>query len=181
MIELIGVLALIGILTYMGMRINRNAEVNTNATAIYNAVTSVRQAVPKVYPGMFTGLTCPILANNSVFSGTDFRVDKSVPATPTVFYNAEPNSQIQCAPASVITAGQNDGYTLTFPALSNDLCNAVAEKLNDMAWLMTINGTSVKALRGALNAATKGSQCNATATQDNQTIVVTLSRSLPPQ
>lgn len=181
LIELIGVMALIAILVFAGMKIKRSAEVNTNATSLFNAVTAIHAEVPKVYPGLFTGMTCAILANNSVFSGTAFRVDRTVPATPTVFYNAEPNSQITCAPAAVITAGQNDGYTLTFPALSNEMCNAVADKLNQSAWLMTVNGTQVKALRGALDTANKGAQCNATATQDNQTIVATFTRSLPPQ
>jgi prepilin-type N-terminal cleavage/methylation domain-containing protein len=181
LIELIGVMALIAILVYAGMKIKRNAEVNTQATTLFDAVVAIQAEVPKVYPGLFTGMTCAILANNSVFSGTAFRVDRSVPATPTVFYNAEPNSQITCSPVSVITAGQNDGYTLTFPALSNEMCNAVADKLNQSAWLISINGTNVKALRGALNTADKGTQCNAAATQDNQTLVATFTRSLPPQ
>lgn len=181
LIELIGVMALIAILMYAGMKVKRNAEVNTQATNLYNAVTAIHAEVPKVYPGVFTGLTCAILANNSVFSGTAFRVDRTVPATPTVFYNAEPNSQITCEPAAVITAGQNDGYSLTFPALSNEMCNAVADKLNQSAWLLSINGTQVKQLRQALDAANKGAQCNATATQDNQTLVATFTRSLPPQ
>lgn len=181
LIELVGVMALIAILVFAGMKAKRNAEVNTQATSLYNAVTTIHAEVPKVYPGVFTGLTCAILANNSVFSGTAFRVDRTVPATPTVFYNAEPTSQITCAPAPVITAGQNDGYSLTFPALSNEMCNAVADKLNQSAWLVSVNGTPVKQLRQAMDAATKGAQCNATATQDNQTLVATFTRSLPPQ
>jgi type II secretory pathway pseudopilin PulG len=179
--ELIGVMALIGIATFAIMRAKRGAEVTTNAQALYNSVAAVQNEAPKVYPGVFTGLTCATLANNSVFSSTSFRVDRTNPATPTVFYSAEPNSQITCAPASVVVAGQNDGYTLTFPALSNEMCNAVSDKLNTSAWLMTVNGTPVKALRQALNTDTKGAQCNAAATNDNQTIVATFTRSLPPQ
>lgn len=179
--ELVGVLALIALGMYGLMRAKRGAEVNTNAQTLYNSVATIQQETAKVYPGLFTGLTCVTLANNSVFSGTSFRVDRSVPATPTVFYNSEPNSQISCAAASVIIGGQNDGYTLTFPGLSNEMCNAVADKLNQTAWLMSVNGTSVKALRGALDTTSKGAQCNAAATADNQTIVASFARSLPPQ
>jgi hypothetical protein len=179
--ELVGVLALIAVAMYGLIRAKRGGEVDTNAQTLYNSVATVQQQAAKIYPGLFTGLTCVTLANNSVFSGTSFRVDRSVPATPTVFYNAEPNSQIACAAASVIVGGQNDGYTLTFPGLSNDMCNAVADKLNQTAWLMSINGTAVKALRQALDTTTKGAQCNAAATADNQTIVASFSRSLPPQ
>jgi len=181
LIELIGVMALIAILMYAGMKAKRNAEVNTQATSLYDAVSAIHAEVPKVYPGLFTGLTCAVLANNSVFSGTAFRVDRTNASAPAVFYNAEPNSQITCAPAAVISAGSMDGYTMTFPALSNEMCNAVADKLNQSAWLIAVNGTAVKPLRGALDTATKGAQCNAAATQDNQTLVATFTRSLPPQ
>ncbi|MGX9718427.1 type 4 pilus major pilin [Janthinobacterium lividum] len=181
LIELIGVLALIGFAVYGVIRLKRSAEVDTNSQSLSTSVTTVHQQAPKVYPAVFTGLTCAVLANNSVFSGTSFRVDRTNPATPVVYYNAEPNSQIACAPASVIVGGQNDGYSLSFPALSNEMCNEVANRLNQAAWLMTVNGTSVKALRGPLDTATKGSLCSATATQDNQTIVATFTRSLPPQ
>lgn len=179
--ELVGVMALIAVAMYGLIRAKRGAEVNTNAQTLYNSVATIQQETAKVYPGLFTGLTCVTMANNGVFSGTSFRVDRSVPATPTVWYNAEPNSQISCAAASVIVGGQNDGYTLTFPGLSNEMCNAVADKLNQTAWLMSVNGTSVKALRAALDTTTKGAQCNATATADNQTIVASFARSLPPQ
>lgn len=179
--ELIGVLALIGVAMFALMRAKRGAEVTTNAQTLYNSVSTIQNEAPKVYPGVFTGLTCGTLANNSVFSSTSFRVDRTNPATPVVFYGSEPNSQIACEPASVVVAGQNDGYRLTFPALSNEMCNALADKLNASAWLMTVNGTNVKALRQALNTDTKGAQCNATATNDNQTIVATFTRSLPPQ
>jgi len=179
--ELIGVMALIGIATFAIMKAKRGADVGTSAQTLYNSVATIQTEAPKVYPGVFTGLTCGTLADNSVFSSTSFRVDRTNPATPVVFYSAEPNSQIACAPASVVVAGQNDGYTLTFPALTNEMCNAVADKLNSSAWLLSVNGTPVKALRGALNVATKGAQCNAAATNDNQTIVATLTRSLPPQ
>ncbi|MBY0239117.1 MAG: prepilin-type N-terminal cleavage/methylation domain-containing protein [Burkholderiaceae bacterium] len=179
--ELVAVLALGSLLIYGGMKAKRGAEVNTNAQNLATSVQTIQVEAAKVYPGLFTGLTCVTLANNSVFSSTSFRVDRSVPATPTVFYNAEPNSQISCAAASVIIAGKDDGYTLTFPGLSNEMCNATAERLNQAAWLMSVNSTSVKTLRGALDTATKGAQCNATATNDNQTIVASFSRTLPPQ
>lgn len=179
--ELVGVLALIALAMYGLIRAKRGAEVNTAAQTLYNSVATIQQETAKVYPGQFTGLSCVTLANNSVFSGTAFRVDRSVPATPTVFYNAEPNSQITCAPSAVIVGGQNDGYTITFPGLSNEMCNAVADKLNQTAWIMLVNNTQVKGLRGALDTTLKGAQCNATGTNDNQTIIAAFTRSLPPQ
>lgn len=177
--ELIAVLALIGAATFVIMKAKRGAEVDTNASNLYNSVATIQNQAPRVYPGVFTGLTCATLANNGVFSSTSFRVDRTNPATPLVFYSAEPNSQIACAPASVVAG--NDGYTLTFPALTNEMCNAVADKLNSSAWLMSVNTTAVKQLRGALNTDVKGAQCNAAATNDMQTIVATFTRSLPPQ
>lgn len=179
--ELIAVIALVGAATFFITKAKRGAEVDTNATNLYNSVATIQNTAPRVYPGVFTGLTCATLANNGVFSSTSFRVDRTNPATPIVFYSAEPNSQIGCEPTSVVVAGQNDGYRLTFPALTNEMCNAVADKLNSSAWLMTVNGTSVKGLRGALNTDTKGAQCNAAATNDMQTVVATFTRSLPPQ
>jgi prepilin-type N-terminal cleavage/methylation domain-containing protein len=100
--ELIGVLALIAIAMYGLMRLKRTAEVNTNAESLRASVAQIQQQAPNVYPSVFTGLTCATLANNDVFAGTSFRVDKSSPANPVVYYNAEPNSQLSCAPASVV-------------------------------------------------------------------------------
>jgi prepilin-type N-terminal cleavage/methylation domain-containing protein len=177
--ELIGVLALIAIAMYGLMRLKRTAEVNTNAESLRSSVSQIQQQAPNVYPGVFTGLTCATLANNDVFAGTSFRIDRSSPTNPVIFYNAEPNSQITCAPANVVN-GTNDGYTLTFPGLSNAMCNAVADKLSQMAWLISVNGTSVKALRGTLNTDQKGAQCNASGSEDNQTIVASFTRALPP-
>ena len=177
--ELLAVVAIIGLAVYAGMKIKRGAELRSAVATLANNVNFVTQKAPEVFPTTFSGLSCVILANNGAFTGTSFRIDRTVPATPVVYYDNEANSALTCASANLF--GTNDAYTITFPALTNDMCNEVADKLNTSAWVMTINGTSVKAAKGALNATTKGAQCNATATADNQTMVITLARSLPPQ
>jgi hypothetical protein len=61
------------------------------------------------------------------------------------------------------------------------MCNAVADKLSQSAWLISVNGTQVKALRAALDTSQKGAMCNSSGTDDNQTIIASFTRSLPPQ
>ncbi len=161
------------------MKVKRGAELRSAVATLSNNINFVTQKAPEIFPTTFTGISCAILANNGAFTGTSFRVDRTVPATPVVYYSNEANSQLTCAAANLF--GTGDAYTITFPSLTNDMCNEVSDKLNTSAWVMTINGTSVKAARGALNTTTKGDQCNAAGTADNQTMVMTLARSLPPQ
>ena len=179
LLELLAVVAIIGLAVFTVMKVKKGAELRSAVQSLSSNIAFVIQKAPEVYPSTFAGLTCPILANNGAFTGTSFRVDRTVPATPVVFYNNEANSALTCAASNVF--GTNDAYTVSFPALTNDMCNEVADKLNASAWVMTINGTSVKAARGALNSTTKGDLCNATGTADNQTLVATFARSLPPQ
>lgn len=179
LLELLAVTALIAAVIFAGLKIKRSAEIRTTAATLTNNMNVVNQKVAEIYPTSFTGLSCVTLINNGAFTGTSFIVDRTVPATPTVAYSSEAGSTLTCAPGNV--TGTNDGYAITFPALSNDMCNEVAEKLNGSAWVMTINGTNIKAARGALDSATKGAQCNATATDNAQVLVASFTRALPPQ
>lgn len=177
--ELLGVVAIIGIAVFAAMKVKRGAEIRSAANTLANNINFVTQKAPEVYPTSFAGLTCAVLANNGAFTGTSFRVDRSVPATPVVFYSNEPTSTLTCAPANLF--GTNDAYTLTLPGLQNDMCNEVVDKLNASAWRIVINGTEVKPPRGVVDPAAKGAACNAAGTIDQQSVVVTLSRSQPAQ
>jgi hypothetical protein len=178
LLELMGVLLLISLGIFLVLRQQASAGVRADADAINKSLSFTAQKAPAIFTPTFGALTCPGLANNGAFSGTQFRVDRTVNPV-QVFYSEDPASLIACAPATLATA--NDAYRITLPAMSNDLCSEVVTKLNPLVWTVTVNGTAVKAFRGALNPDTLGTTCTATATTDAQVVAVSFGRTSPPQ
>lgn len=179
LLELLAVVAIIGLAVFTVMKVKKGAELRSSVQSLASNMAFVIQKAPEVFPSTFAGLTCPILANNGAFTGTSFRVDRTVPNTPVVYYSSEANSALTCAPANMF--GTNDAYTVAFPALTDDMCNEVADKLNASAWVMMIDGAYIKSARGAMDSAYKGVQCTSTSNPDERTLVATFGRSLPPQ
>lgn len=177
LIEFIGVLLLLGAGLAAVINAIASANARSDATEMANSVGHVVSSAQTVHKPTFGALTCQTLAQNGVFNGTSWRVDRA--AGFAVFYNDEPTSTVTCAPANLF--GTNDAYVLTFANMTNSRCSAFVDRVGRHAWVIAVNGTSVKAARGTIDAAVKGEQCEAAGTDDVQTVAVTLARQSPPQ
>jgi len=81
---------------------------------------------------------------------------------------------ITVAAASIASSGSNDALAFTYTGYPTDACKEVVQSAAQIAAVVSIGGTTVKANGGNLNVATMITQCNAGA--DNATIVYTISR-----
>lgn len=178
LIEFMGVLLLASVAIFLVLRQQQSAGIRSAAENVTRSLSFMQQKAGKVYNPNFAGLSCSTLANNGAFAGTSFRVDKSSGAT-KVFYDGEPTSEITCAAANLF--GTNDSYRITIPNLSDDLCSELVDQISPLAWVITVNGTSVKPARGTLNVETLGTQCTADATSDAQSVILTLARQVAPK
>lgn len=181
LIEMGAVLAVAGIALFLIIKLITAMNIRNTAKDINTSLVDAQIKVARLYPTSFAAVaSCVPLITNNVFSAGTFRIDKTVPATPTVSYSNEPGSTLTCASDTITSAG--DGIALGAPAMSDDLCAELVGRVNPLAWIIKIDGTTVKTKSGTLNTNTAGTLCtNTAATTDNHTVTFILGRTLPPQ
>lgn len=171
-LEFLGVMALVGAGYLIVARQMDAAGTHSQATALTNGVGQVIEKVPPLYVPTFAAITCADMVNNGAFKNSGFRVDGT-----NVFYGGDAATQLTCAPATLFAT--NDGYTLTFPAMTDELCASFANKVAQHAWSITVNGVLVKVLGAAINPDATGTQC--TTTGGSHPVAVNLMRQRPAQ
>lgn len=151
-----------------------STNTSSRASNVAQSTSRLQSKVIEAFKPDFSAVTsCADLARTSAFTGTTFTVD----STYNVTWGDSPTSSLTCAPANLF--GTNDGLALTFNGMADDECNGFVTKVNNLAWNISVNGTQVKANRGTLNPVTQGTQCTATATTDNQVVLITIGRTSP--
>lgn len=181
LIELLIVVAIVALIVVGVVNFGTKASTKTEAADIKTTISSVVTSLKPLYRNSFAGIAnCDNLVTNDVFAKTSFRIDKTTPANPIVLYSSDPGSTVACASATI--ANPNDGVALTLANMTDDMCSAAIDEVAPLAWLISIDGTQVKARSGALNIGTKGTLCtNTAATTDAHSVTFTLSRANPPQ
>ncbi len=176
LLELVIVVGIIALALYLVLNSGNSTSNKQTATNMNQGVTEVIQAASQIFPGNFAALTCDSMGQNSAFKGTVFSYTAAAKGAGATLWNSNnPNSTVACAPATLVTA--NDSFSLTLNAVPNEVCSQFVSKVTPVSWIITVNGTSVKALNGTLDPASLGTAC--TATTDANVVVITLARTNP--
>jgi type IV pilus assembly protein PilA len=163
LIELSIVIAIIGLLAAIFLPNPLNylttGKIEPTAADINKIVSAIRQNFSGQGATPYTGMTTAVFATTGrgklstltiTGTGTTATIQHDIGAT---------GSQITAASATITTAG--DAYTVTVPTVSELACPQLASQLSRTAEVITINGTSVKAVGGVYNGATAQPLCTA--------------------
>lgn len=174
LIEIVFVLIILAIGIAYAVSQGASTSTASRATNLAQSVSYLNANVSGLFRPDFANMTsCTPVAQNSGFKGTTFTVD----AAGVVTWGDSPTSALTCAPANLFAT--NDGYTLAFAGMTDEECTQFTTKVDNLSWIISVDGTTVKALRATLNPATLGAQCSAAAAADNHTVTITLARSAP--
>jgi prepilin-type N-terminal cleavage/methylation domain-containing protein len=165
---------------------NRDSQ---NVTNVAGDLTTIAAKTSGLFPppGNFAALgtgvstaNCGVLVDNRIFAGTSLRGTAAAAGggggagTPAVVNHPFDDGTISCGPATLVNA--NDGFTIQFDGLRNNVCSELVRSAQGNARRVSVNGTVVKALNGALNPATLGTQCTAAGTDEAQVVAFDFGR-----
>jgi type IV pilus assembly protein PilA len=163
LVELATVIAIIGLLAAIFLPNPFNyiltGKIEPTAADINKIVAAIRQNANGQGATPYTGMTTAVFATSGrgklntltiTGTGTTATIQHDIGAT---------GSQITAASATITTAG--DAFTVTVPTVSELACPQLAAQMARTAEVITINGTSVKAVGGTYNGTTAQPLCTA--------------------
>lgn len=169
-------IAIAGVVVFTRFVDNRDSSnVNTMASDLSKVAVSTASVFPA--PQTFAALgavstaNCATLITNGLFQGTSFR---PVIGPPVDLRHAFDDGTMACGAATLVNA--NDGFTLQFNGLRDDVCAKLVRAAEGNARRVIVNGVAVKALNGQINPATLGAQCTVVASANNQVVAFDFGR-----
>jgi prepilin-type N-terminal cleavage/methylation domain-containing protein len=178
LVELIIVIAIGALLAIFGLPAMRgmlvSGKVEPTASDVNAAVASLRgnftgQGVTP-YTNLGTGAAATATFANTARGRTSaLTVSTTAGAGATIQHDlGATGSQIAVASSTITTAG--DSFTVTLPTVNEAACPGLAAQLSKSAELITVNGTTAKAVGGTYNGGTAQNACTA---GDTNTFVFT--------
>lgn len=169
-------IAIAGVVVFTRFIDNRDSSnVNTMASDLSKVAVSTANVFPA--PQTFAALgavstaNCATLITNGLFQGTSFR---AVIGPPVDLRHAFDDGTMACGAATLVNA--NDGFTLQFNGLRDDVCAKLVRAAEGNARRVNVNGVAVKPLNGQINPATLGAQCTVIASANNQVVAFDFGR-----
>lgn len=168
MVELLVVLAIIAVLAIIGVPAARGIIVGGKVEPTAGDINKVVAKVRGNYAG--NGSSPYATITTAVFSTTARGMTSAVSVSGAAMSHdiGAAGSQVTVAPSTIGTAG--DSFAVTLPTVNEAACPGLASALSKAAEVITINGTSVKAVNGAYAPTTAQTAC---AANDANTFVFT--------
>ena len=174
LIELTIVLLLIAVLGYLATpRIRAymiESRVDTHAKSINEAVMRIRANTQGAGPTPYATVTTATLAN-TLRDRTTAMTLSGAGINSTITHSLGATGSAVTVASNTITAA-GDSFTVTFPTVHNGACPAFSTQIQNTAEIISINGTVVKSVPGAVAYNGQNAQDNCT-DGDTNTFVFT--------
>jgi prepilin-type N-terminal cleavage/methylation domain-containing protein len=169
-------IAIAGLVVFTRFTDNRDSSnINTVAADLSKIAVSTAALFPA--PQTFAALgavstpNCAILVTNGLFQGTSIR---TVAGPPVDVRHVFDDGTVACGAVQLVNP--NDGFTVQFNGLRDDVCSKLVRAAETNARRVSVNGQVVKPLNGQINPQTVGANCTTVATVNNQTVAFDFGR-----
>lgn len=152
LIELTIVLILIAILAYLSMPKIRaymiEGRVESHSKALAEAVMRIRANTEGAGPTPYSSVSTATMANTLRDRSTAMTVNGSGTAATVSHSLGATGALVSVATATITTSG--DSFAVTFPSVHNGACPSFSTQIQNTAEIISINGTVVKSIPGAI-------------------------------